>query len=81
MPNSGKWDGITERRLKTDDHDTLIQLVTILNSHVKNFDSHVTDDKESFNVMNKKADFATKMIYIAMGGLGVLQIIIGLIKH
>lgn len=80
MPNT-KWDGITERRLKSQDHDTLIELVQILKSHVENFDEHIIQDREDFKDINKKVSFSTNMIYLAMGGLGMLQVIIGIIKH
>ncbi len=72
----GKWDGQTERRRYPNDHDSLIQCLTLLAEHVKNFDQHVEDDK----VLSKKVDFSTKMIYIAMGAIGVLQLI-GIFKH
>lgn len=66
-----KWDGETERRSFPSDHDNLIRVIAILAEHVKNFDNHVIDDK----LMAKKVEFSTKMVYMAMGAIAVLQII------
>lgn len=70
------WNG-TERRKPSSDHDTLIELVVILNNHVTNFNKHVEDDK----VLEKDIRFATRMIFLALGGLGMLDIIVNIVKH
>lgn len=70
------WDGRTERRRNPSDHDNLTRVMILVEGHVKNFDSHVDDDK----AMAKKVEFSTKIIYIALGGLGMLQLL-GILHH
>ena len=70
------WDG-EERRFSNRDHDTLIEVVQILKSHVGNFDKHVEDDK----ALTKDVKFHSKIIYVCMGGLGVLEIILRVVQH
>lgn len=66
------WDG-TERRYSNRDHDTLVELVQILTSHVKNFEdhreafkTHLTKDDASFEKINRN-------IYMFNGGLAVIN--------
>lgn len=71
-----RWNGI-ERRKPSTDHDTLICLVQILDNHVLNFEKHVEDDK----VLSRDVKFSTKMIYIGIGGLGMLEVILKIVQH
>ena len=70
-----KWDG-TERRKKASDHDTLICLVQILDNHVANFNAHVEEDK----VLAKEVRFSTKIIYMGLGALGIIELLMGFHK-
>lgn len=86
MPNT-PWDGKTERRINNRDHDTLIEVVQILQNHVENdtrnwqrFDAHTKEDKENFNSVTVKVDKHAMYIYMAMGAIGLLQILFGLHK-
>lgn len=63
------WDGITERRVKAQDHDTLIEVVQILSAHVKNFDKHVVDDADNFKTLNRT-------MWMCAGGLSVIAFVI-----
>ncbi len=73
---STKWNGETERRNNPSDHDNLIQVITLLAEHVKNFDNHVQEDK----IMAKEVKFSTKIIYMGMGAIGLLQLL-AVLKH
>lgn len=70
----------TDRRKPNTDHDTLIEVVQILNNHVNNFDAHAQVDKESFKEIGDKLDNHSKYIYIGIGIMGVIQVIIGFHK-
>lgn len=76
MPQS--WDGKTERRHNTSDHDNITRLLTILDAHVKNFDKHVTDDEENFKEVGTKLWNHARFIYMGIGILAVLEFIL---KH
>lgn len=74
------WDGKTERRKHADDHDTLIALLEILDSHVKNFNIHVGDYKEhlkddniNFKDISKQISALSKYIYIGVGVIVALD--------
>lgn len=66
------WDGKTERRSNPSDHDSLTRAIAILENHVKNFDNHVVED----NKLRERVEKHAMYIYLAIGGLGVLQFII-----
>ncbi len=60
------WDG-SERRDKAQDHDTLIALVEILTSHVKNFDTHVKEDGENFRSLKNTVLNIERCVWVATG--------------
>lgn len=66
MPNI--WDGKTERRRDPSDHDNLIRMLVITENLVKNFDTHVVEDKRNFGFLNKA-------VWIGFGALGMLEIL------
>lgn len=74
------WDGKTERRNNAGDHDNITRLITLLENHVKNFDSHVIEDKENFKSIGDKLWNHAKYIYIGIGIVGVVEVIMGLHK-
>ena len=81
-----RWNG-EERRKNNRDHDTLIEVVQILKSHVNNFDKHlerfnehVDDDNTNFENITNKIWQHTRLIYIGIGILAALQFIFGLHK-
>lgn len=67
------WNG-SERRAPSKDHDTLIQVVTILDNHVKNFNTH-TDafkaheikDQANFDSLRKDVLGIQRVIWTATG--------------
>ena len=61
--------------LDNKDHDTLVEVVTILKNHVSNFDAHVKVDNDNFKDIGSKIWTHAKFIYIGVGAVGVLQII------
>lgn len=68
-----KWDG-EERRASTRDHDTLIQIVQIMDNHVKNFDTHVNafrsheiQDQVNFDKLRKEVLAVQRIIWMATG--------------
>lgn len=69
------WDGVNRRvsENKSQDHDTLIEMVQILRNHVDNFDKHVEDDKTSFRVIRDQVGKHAVYIYIGLGVIGTLQ--------
>jgi hypothetical protein len=74
-----EWNG-NERRQPTKDHDTLIQVVTILDNHVKNFNMH-TDafkaheirDQANFDSLRKDVLGIQRVIWIATGIILAVQ--------
>lgn len=65
------WDGKTERRQSNNDHDNITRMITILDNHVKNFDTHTLEDKKNF-------DFLNKTVWIGFGALGTIEILMRL---
>lgn len=71
------WDGETERRSAGGrDHDTLIQMVQILDNHVKNFDvhsnsfkAHEIQDQTNFDKLRTSIAKIERVIYIATGAI------------
>ena len=78
MPD--KWDGRTERRAHTTDHDNLTRVVVLLENHVKNFDAHVVEDKRNFQDISDKLWGHAKYIYIGIGIIGVVEVLMGMHK-
>lgn len=74
-----KWDGI-ERRDKAQDHDTLIQVVEILQIHVKNFDKHINQDEENFKALNRTMYIGIGLV-MAIQGLPILSSVIKILSH
>lgn len=68
-----RWDGKVERRLYPNDHDNIVRAITILENHVKNFDSHVVEDKENFKTIRDQIGKHAIYIYMSVGGLAVLN--------
>jgi hypothetical protein len=82
----GAWNG-EERRKGNRDHDTLIEVVQILQNHVENdtknwarFDVHTAEDKQNFTTVTNKVDKHAMYIYMAIGAIGLLEILFGLHK-
>lgn len=68
-----EWLG-NERRQPSKDHDTLIQVVTILDNHVKNFNSHTEafraheiKDQSNFDALRKDVLGIQKVVWTASG--------------
>lgn len=73
MPNT--WNG-EERRKATRDHDTLVEVVQILRSHVNNFDKHQLEDKENFKEIFEKMWKHASLIYIGFGIVVTLEFLL-----
>lgn len=74
------WDGKTERRSNAGDHDSIVRMLAILGTHVKNFDTHVIEDKENFKSIRDQVGKHAMYIYMALGGVGVIEVIFNLHK-
>ena len=74
------WDG--KKRRKSDftagDHDTLITLVEILNSHVKNFDGHRAEFLEHLREDGRNFDKLFTHLNKGYGVIITIQFLIGL---
>ncbi len=84
---STHWDGITERRQKASDHDTLIQLVEILAAHVKNadqhredFNKHTIEDRANFKKIDRNMNIALGMLLAFQGFPLFITVINSVIK-
>lgn len=75
-----EWDGKTERRQNTSDHDSLTRTLVMLEGLIKSFDHHVLDDNRKFDAINGKIDVHAKYIYIGIGVCIVLEVILGIHK-
>lgn len=78
--NNNNWDG-KERRCHSDDHDTIVAALQLLNSHVSNFNEHKLEDVRNFDKIMIKLEkqdgvleVIKKYVYI---GLGILIAING----
>lgn len=60
---SMSWDGITERRKSPSDHDNLTRALVILETHVKNFESHIIEDKKNFAILFRAYWFTIGAIF------------------
>jgi hypothetical protein len=81
-----KWDG-SERRQPIRDHDTLIQMVQILQNHVHNFDDHRKEfknheikDETNYQKLEKVNQGTQKIIWTATGLLLSVQVIPACVK-
>lgn len=78
MPN---WKpGDPERRQKAQDHDTLIELVTILNGHVTNFNQHRIEFNNHIVDDTKRFDFLQRSVWMIFGGIAVLELFVKVVK-
>lgn len=73
------YDG-PDRRQQRDDHDTVVKLLTLMTTHVKNFDEHrisfekhVDEDKVNFKVLNKG-------LWCGVGAISVIELVSKFIK-
>ncbi len=73
------WNG-SERRKENTDHDTLIQIVQIMDNHVKNFQTHAeafraheVQDQTNFDKLRTQIAKIERIIYIATGVLLAVQ--------
>jgi len=81
-----QWDG-KERRLNDRDHDVLTRIDANLSNfmsrfdkHTETFDEHIKKDSDDFKSVNEKLDDTRKYIWMAVGGIFVLEMIISFIK-
>lgn len=72
MTHEKDWDG-KERRHDAQDHDTLIEVVTILKRHVENFDAHVIQDDANFKTLNR-------IVYTGVGILVAIEFIFKIVR-
>lgn len=79
---SSDWDG-KERRESMygkDFYDKMMEMHTDLKHMVKWAEEHDKSDDSRFDSMNKKVDWVSKIAYMGLGGLAVIQFIIQNIK-
>ena len=78
-----EWDGKERRqnRMGDSDHDVLIEIRGDLKNLITNVDTHMKDDKESFNAQWKSIDFLKRTIWVGIGALSVIQVIVVKLMH
>lgn len=77
------WDGEERRKgnmFSKDFYDKMMEVHNDLKHMVKWSQDHDSQDSERFADANKKIDWVTKVAYMGLGGLAVLQVLIGFIK-
>lgn len=74
------WDGKTERRSSSSDHDNVIRILESIETLIKNFDKHVLDDGIRFERVENKIWEHARYIYIGIGIIAVINILISF-KH
>ena len=80
MPSN--WDGKERREsmFGKDFYDKMMEMHTDLKHMVKWSEDHDETDNDRFEETNKKVDWVTKIAYMGLGGLAVMQVIISFIK-
>jgi len=63
-----------------DFYDKMMEMHTDLKHMVKWSEDHDETDNDRFEETNKKVDWVTKIAYMGLGGLAVMQVIISFIK-
>jgi len=66
--------------MSKEDRDLLIRMDQNLINLVETFKQHLEDDKRVFKRHSEDIDWLKKLTYMGIGGLAVLQILIGLAK-
>ena len=69
------WHG-EERRNPDNDHDVLTRIDANLSNFMRQFDAHAKEDLEYFHKLNARIEKAEKFIYIALGGIAVLEFVL-----
>ena len=66
--------------MSSEDRDLLIRMDQNLIHLVETLKQHIADDKIVFRRQTDDIDWLKKVTYMGLGGLAVLQVVIGLIK-
>lgn len=61
------WDGRTERRKMSDDHDLLVRIHENLKNHIEIMSKHILDDEHRFDTVRKDLATHNKIIYGCIG--------------
>jgi len=73
------WDG-RDRRKESDDHDVLIEISRDLKNHLSNFEDLHAEFTEHSSEDKKQFSWLTKIAYIGIGGIVVLQFVMNHFK-
>lgn len=76
------WDGKDRRAsmFNKDFYDKMMEMHSNLKHMVTWSENHDEQDNERFREANKKVDMVTKVAYMGIGGLAVLQVVISFLK-
>ena len=66
--------------MSNEDRDLLIRMDQNLINLVETFKYHLEEDKRMFRKQTDDIDWLKKITYMGLGGLAVLQVVIGLMK-
>lgn len=84
MPATNRpWDGIKRRTADkfATDHDILIEMVTLMGTHVSNFDRHVASYADHVREDNRRFDIINRSVWLGTGCVSALVFVINLWKH
>ena len=75
------WDGKTERRKEDSGmRDLLIRIDEKVSNLIDNYSKHEEEDKIRFGRIETKQESHSKFIWIAVGGISVLQVVLHFLK-
>ena len=75
------WNGEERRKFIREDHDVLTRIDVNLSNFMIRFDDHVKGNAEDFMVVKKRLGIVERYIWIAIGGLIVLEFVLKLVAH
>lgn len=71
---------MSDNNMSKEDRDLLIRMDQNLINLVETFKQHIEDDKRVFKRQSDDIDWLKKITYMGLGGLAVLQVVIGFMK-
>jgi len=66
--------------MNQEDHDLLTQIANDVKHLVKNFDKHIQEDKESFKSQGNDIKWNSKIIWMGLGALALIQFLVNIPK-
>lgn len=80
MPNI-PWNDKNEEQKRATDHDTVIELMTLLKRHMEQFDHYITTFQDHAKEDNRRFDALSRLIWMGAGGVAVLVVLIRFIPR